>query len=87
MSILTLDNLSVRAMLRHLLSGATLSPKQLAMNLDIAPQTARNMIGFLYKTGHAERVGYGKYRISDMGRRELKRLESQLPPDQKKGEE
>lgn len=86
MSILTLNKLSARAMLRHLLSGATLSPKQIAINLDIAPQTARNTIGFLYSTGHVERVSYGKYRISDMGRRVLKELESQPSDDQSVGE-
>ena len=66
--------MSARAILRLLLSGETLSPKAIAMKLDIAPQTARNNINFLYQTGHLERVGYGKYKISELGKEIIDRL-------------
>lgn len=66
--------MSARAILRLLLSGETLSPKEVAMKLKIAPQTARNNIGFLYGTGHLERVSYGKYKISELGKEIIHRL-------------
>ena len=63
-----------------------MSPKQIAIKLDIAPQTARNNIGFLYQTGHITREGYGKYSIADLGLEVLRRLELQPSNDQSREE-
>lgn len=55
-------------------SGKTLSPKGIAKILNLAPQTIRNNIILLYKTGHLKKVDRGRYKISDLGRVAYKRL-------------
>ena len=60
--------------LRTLASGAVMSPKRVASKADIANQTVRNLLSFLKSEALVERVGYGKYKITDFGLEHVKRF-------------
>lgn len=62
-----------------------MSPLDIAVEIDSAPQTVRNNIVILNSLRFIERVSFGQYRITDVGREWIKKI-SQSPNDQSLGE-
>ncbi len=55
-----------------LLSGETLSPKDIGNKLDIANQSVRNRLDFLKnKVGFVDHIGFAQYKLSARGRDHL----------------
>ena len=67
--------------LRTLASGAVLSPERISSITDIANQTVRNILVHLTSLSYVDRIGYGKYKITDFGLEQAKDL-SQASNDQ-----
>ena len=82
-NLLKLTNMVARDILKLLLSGRTMTPKNMALALPgVAPQSARNAVVTLNALSLIERVKYGHYQITDFGREILERIEAQPSTDQ-----
>ncbi len=60
--------------LRTLASGAVLSPERISSTTNIANQTVRNILVHLTSLSYVDRIGYGKYKITDFGLEQAKEL-------------
>lgn len=81
-NLLRLSDMVARDILKILLSGKIMGPKDMAIELDVAPQSTRNAVVHLNALHLIERVTYGKYQITDFGRGILESLESGSSPSQ-----
>lgn len=82
--ILRLTNLVAVDILKLLLNGQIMTPKQLARNLDANPQDVRNALIHLKTLNLVSNIHYGEYTITELGREYLKQL-SQSSQDQTLG--
>lgn len=85
--LLRLSDMVARDILKILLSGRIMGPKEMATELDVAPQSTRNAVVTLNSLKLIERERYGKYKITEFGREILESIESGSSKDQSmKGE-
>ena len=83
--ILRLSNVVARDILKLLLNGSSLSPRQLARKLDVPPQSVRNALVHLKATSLVDNRNYGEYTITELGREVIERLSQ--PSDDQSSEE
>ena len=69
---------TVYKILRALMSGKSKGPKEIAIEINRVPGTVSNNMVFMHQEGLIERIDYGKYTITDLGREEFARI-SQSP--------
>ena len=79
--ILRLTNLVAVDILKLLLNGQIMTPRQLARGLDANPQDVRNALVHLKTLHLVSNIHYGEYTITELGRDYLEKL-SQSSPDQ-----
>ena len=60
--------------LRTLASGAEMSPERISTISNIANQTVRNILVHLTSLSYVDRIGYGKYKITEYGLKATKDL-------------
>lgn len=73
--------------LKTLLSGESLSPKDLAIRLDVAPQTVRNKLITLTQVSLVISPTHGLYRVTELGREHYKNVsQPSTSPSSKIGE-
>jgi len=76
--ILRLTNMVALDILKILLNGQTMSPKQIARALDVNPQDVRNALVHLKTLELVDNLHYGEYTLSVFGKEHL----SQFSTDQ-----
>lgn len=70
--------------LKLLLNGQIMTPRQLARNLDANPQDVRNALVHLKSLHLVDNIHYGEYELSELGKEYLEQL-SQSSQDQTSG--
>ena len=60
--------------LKALMSNQSKGPKEIAIEIDRVPGTVRNALVFMKQEGLIRQPDYGKYTITDFGRKELERI-------------
>jgi len=64
--------------LKALMSNQSKGPKEIAIEIDRVPGTVRNALVFMKQEALIKRTDYGKYTITDFGRKECARLSQSL---------
>lgn len=70
--------------LKALMSNQSKGPKEIAIEIDRQPGSVRNALVYMKQEALIKRVDYGKYTITDFGKKEYARI-TQSPPSQSCG--
>lgn len=73
--------------LKALMSNQTKGPKEIAIEIDRQPGSVRNAMVFMNQENLITRTDYGKYTITEMGRKEFERILQSLPNQSSRGTE
>lgn len=69
---------TVYKVLESLMSGQSKGPKEMAIEINRVPGSVSNKLVFMKQEGLVRRTDYGKYTITDFGRKEYARLSQSL---------
>ena len=69
---------TIYKILETLMADQIKGPKEIAGDIDRVPGTVSNNMVFMHHEGLIKRIDYGKYVITDFGRKEYARLSQSL---------